>query len=280
MTAIYCLHSADPGIKNNYDAKAKLPNIDGLGLRMWWATAEQVPGDFDFSSIIAGLKACQKYGKKAHVTILAGIHEPKWLLQRVGKAQVINGSEGPLVHPSNEHAHGRYLLMMKAFCKWLAPYESLIEFIHIGGPQCFKSNEIHMKAKLPKATMVAAWKQGMVNMAEATSEFAGTMPLCLNFSKGYSDSDGIREAVAADAFKLFPKRLRMQHNALDGKTNTGWKTHSQLIDWRNKGVSIGFEAVQPSTHSAFDGTLKEAIALAEKEKGAWFSVYQGDATGV
>jgi hypothetical protein len=122
-----------------------------------------------------------------------------------------------------------------------------------------------------------AWKQSIADFRVATMVFKKSMPLCLNLSVGRTDNDGIREAVAQMCFESIGGRLVMQHNALDGKTNTTtFKTHTQLLQWGKKGVVIGCEAKQPSNHPSFNGTFNDMLKKAKDAGLSYLTIYNGD----
>lgn len=273
VISYYALCSADPTIKNSYEKLAVNSRIRGIGIRQWWATVERTPGRFDFTGTLNALRICKEHGKTAHVTITAGVHTPTHIQSQPG-IKLYATDNGSWPDPRSELVQQRFGVMVRAFADAIRPFSSIIDFVHLSGPQCHHSNEIHLPLAIPKADIVEVWKQSISLFAQEMDR-----PLCLNLSEGYKSSDGIREAVADLAFKLLPIRLRLQHNALDGKTPaTGFKTQDELLAWGKKGVVIGCEAKQPSNHPRFNGTFKEMVSKAQAMKLTYLSIYQGDAS--
>lgn len=268
-----------PGQKtdNLGDSAFTWPASNGVCLRMHWNQAQKtLDGTLDLSHWTHEITRAKQTKRKLAVDFFTGVSTPDYV--KCERFTFTDSRKGKFTMPVPWDAN--YQAAVAAVVRRLAldlgKLGVELEYIHVSGPTRF-SNEMHLPVELQKvpgyslAKLKAAWVQDAKLFADCFPKASIAVNASVLFGNDQAAASQIVDACGA----VLGKRMVVFHCALHGATSNANKTHAMVCSYSPQ-YRIGFEMIQPSTRSEFQGTFDQAVAIATKAGASYLQPYQGD----
>ena len=247
------------------------PTVAGLTIRVPWSAVNPARGRYNWKPIDAPLAEIARLGKPAKLIIQTGRDgmSPRW----PGGAYY-QGAPLPW-SPEMTAAHETFIAELGR----RYGTDPRLVAVHATGPT-YPSAEMHPAPGLERvrgysaARMLEAWSRSLSAYARA---FPGK-DVCLSLSVQGPAADYV-DPVIARAIAILGPRFILQHNALKAGTNPTAPHHRKALEYRARGVRIGFEmACSANDFPERFGSrnVNDGVAIGEAAGADFIDVYPPD----
>jgi hypothetical protein len=257
------------------------PAVAGVVLRRRWSDVNPSAGSYDWSYFDSQISRAKSFGKKVQLVVFTGVSAPNWLY--AAGAQPLNFTDSRESQRTFTMPVPWDPVMLKYWKDCVAAQgarydnDPTVTMVYAAGP-CRFSCEMYIPEQATKLssyslpTLINAWTQ-CIN--DYNASFHATA-ISFNLSHAVDDSDGVPQAVAANATHILGSRATLQQDSLSAKTSNSYDVEALLVSYSKKGTRIGYEMLCPSSEHRFGGAFYAAVSIARAAGAQFINIYQAD----